>query len=229
MSNTSFNKLILSAIFVLLSTGQSNAVELLVLKGEESPSPDTLSEARRVAAEYLEKKRREMRENGYLKVNRGEYGQEAAILSNEDKLTTDLASITSLRFKPLDVSRGPLTGSTYLGAYDPLQGQQENSDYVVQLFDHPSLGRISIEEYSYITDIERTRYAIATPPNNVDVLGYPAGYVVLRLEDNLDIGKSQIWFVTEEKHITLSAYKPIEQNSADFGRLQAVAFYLATQ
>jgi len=215
--------------FSLLFAAQAVAIELLVLKSDDNADSSKFSEGRETAENYLQQKRQEMRENGYIQIDRRGHAHEASILSKTNDLKPSPAMLAGLKFDPLDVSGGPLTKSVYLGAIDPLEGSSDESHYVTQVVKHPMLGIISIDEYSYATDTRRTRYAISAPPDNVYVAGFPAGYVAMRVSDDLDVGVSQIWFVTDQRHVTLKSYVPVEQNSATFEEFRTIAEFLATQ
>ncbi len=205
-----------------------DSIEMLYLRGAApAESNDRLADTRSHALESLARKRAEMRANGYVAISSEEFAAELAYMGLEPESAAVARAFVELNFEPLEFDSSILGLFAYIGQVRP-DGLDPNTNLAVHMLSHGEIGEVAVEEYSFATDEDLERFGIAQPPNNIEIGDWQAGYIVMRVDEAHGTGVSHIWFVTQEKHIKLIAYAPIEEGTRAFEELRGLAVRLSS-
>ena len=135
-------------------------------------SRETRHEARQTLAQLLEKRREQMRREGYMTVPEHEViGSRPKLLALAG-LNESASSIPNLGFEPVNLSGSAIDDCVLQGAGGVPESDGRVHD-VVRRFDCPQLGVVLLQEQSFSTNPSIIRFASSTPWGNLQINGEP--------------------------------------------------------
>lgn len=192
---------------------------------DRSDLPGDRRAIRQQILDDIEKQRLEMDTNGFV------VGTDA-LISGKNNFPEELIKhqaitgnsydsvLPDFGYSARNLNDSPFKQGQFLG-FMPLRSEDNKIHETVWAYTVPGIGKIIVEELSYLTMPDVT-IKVAEPSGNVQINGIPGTYMVMTDEKGKR-GVTTIDFMTSDRLFTITAYKPILRENKRFKQLVELA------